>query len=171
MVTNPPTTADWNALAVGLGEYKISAQPQDVLVAYGLGSCVGVIMYDPQTLVGGLLHAVLPQNTGSDQKNPAHYVESGVPLLLNELIQAGANRYRLKVWLTGGANMLGNSPGLARVLNIGERNAAMALTSLAGLRLPAPIQEIGGTTGRTVRLYIGTGKATLRMMGRPEREF
>jgi chemotaxis protein CheC len=38
----------------------IETVPDEVLVAYGLGSCVAVCLYDPAARVGGMLHALLP---------------------------------------------------------------------------------------------------------------
>jgi chemotaxis protein CheD len=70
-----------NSLSVGLGELVISGNPDDVLVAYGLGSCVGVGMYCPKSKVGGLLHAVLPENTDGDRTS-TKFVDTGIPVML-----------------------------------------------------------------------------------------
>ena len=45
---------------VGIAQMKVSADPGDELVAYALGSCLGVAVHDPVARVGGLLHAMLP---------------------------------------------------------------------------------------------------------------
>ena len=157
-----------NSLAVGLGEIKISGLPTDILVAYGLGSCVGVGMYDPITRVGGLLHAVLPEHLGNSD-NLAKFVDTGIAELLASMERAGAVRARLNVRLAGGAHML-NAPGFKQSLNIGERNIAAALAALAVLNLRVAAQDLGGTVGRTVRLYVANGRLTVRAMGNPERD-
>jgi len=157
-----------SSLAVGLGEIKISRQPTDILVAYGLGSCVGVGVYDPFARVAGLLHAVLPEHLNNTD-NSAKYVDTGIAELLAGVERAGALRMRLTVRLAGGAHML-NAPGFKQALNIGERNVAAALVALAALNLKIAAQDVGGNLGRTVRLYVGTGRLTVRAMGSPERD-
>lgn len=161
--------ADPNLISVGLGEIAVSKDPNDVLVAYGLGSCVGIGMYDPVSKVAGLLHAVLPAANGGDIQ-PGKYVNTGVPSLLDALKAAGANLNRLQVRMAGGANMLNNGT-FKNSLDIGERNVAAARTTLSAQRLPIRSQEVGGNIGRTVRLYVTDGRMTIRMMGGQEREF
>jgi chemotaxis protein CheD len=161
--------AEGNALAVGLGEIKISRDPQDLLVAYGLGSCVAVAMYDPQTRVGGLLHAVLPERTKDAEPTCPKYVDSGVPRLLVELERLGALRSRLMVRMVGGANMLALKDA-RQALNIGERNIAAARAALAALRLRLVGEDVGGTKGRTVRLFVADGRLTVRVLGSETRD-
>jgi chemotaxis protein CheD len=162
--------ASRSTLAVGLGEMKISRDPQETLVAYGLGSCVGVGVYDPQARVAGLLHAILPERpAGADPLSPK-YVDSGITGLLAALEAGGAERRRMVVRMAGGANML-TAPGFKQSLNIGERNVAAALAALSAHKLPVKSQEVGGHVGRTVRLYVADGRMTLRAIGNPEREF
>ena len=74
-----------NNIAVGLGEIKISDDPNTVLVAFGLGSCVGVGIYDSKSNIGGMLHAVLPSATTNNNEVPSKYVDTGIPMLIEEL--------------------------------------------------------------------------------------
>ncbi len=156
-------------VVAGLNEALISRNPREVLVAYGLGSCVGVGMYDPVARVGGLLHAVLPEHKNGREARPAQYVDSGIPWLAAQLQEAGANPSRLEVFLTGGANMLAAAPYLARRLNIGDRNIRAAYAALSSLRLKIRAEAVGGAVGRTMRLYIADGRVTVRVIGGPER--
>ncbi len=161
--------AESNALAVGLGELQVSRDPQDQLVAYGLGSCVAVAMHDPVARVAGLLHAVLPERPREAAPLCPKYVDTGIPALLARLEELGAVRSRLRVRMVGGANMLASAnAGLA--LNIGERNIAMARSTLAGLRLRLAAEDVGGNKGRTVRLYVADGRMTVRVLGSQTRE-
>lgn len=162
--------ADQVPVAVGLGELKISRDPQEVLVAYGLGSCVGVGMYDPLTRIAGLLHAVLPQRHNATGLLSAKYVDSGLAQLLHTLRAAGAAPERLVVRLTGGANMLTVSD-LQKAFNIGERNILAAHATLSTLRLVCRSQEVGGNAGRTFRVYVADGRMTVRAIGAKEKEF
>ena len=157
---------------IGLGEQAISRNPEEVLVAYGLGSCVGVVMTDPGSHVSGLLHAVLPHPSGGiarGEVNPSKYVEGGIEGLITAMIKEGANRNRLIVRIVGGANML-MSPGFTRSFDIGTRNIEAAQTTLERLKMPISAAEVGGHTGRTVRVYVGENRVTVRVIGQKERE-
>jgi chemotaxis protein CheD len=157
---------------VGLGEQAVSGSPEDVLVAYGLGSCVGVVMIDPVSRVSGLLHAVLPRLTdGMDRTgpNPSKYVEGGIEGLVAALVRQGANKNRLIVRIIGGANMLMAS-GLTRSFDIGTRNIEAARTTLNRLKIPIAVEEVGGHSGRTVRVYVADSRVTVRVIGEKEHE-
>ncbi len=158
-----------NSIAVGLGEIKTSRDPDDILVAYGLGSCLGIGMQDPVARVAGLLHAVLPYHTNGTEARTGKFVDSGLQALLAQLTFMGANPARMVIRMAGGANML-IAPGFSTVLNIGSRNIEAAYTSLAALKLKIASKEVGGNTGRTVRFYVSDGRMTIRTMGNQERE-
>jgi chemotaxis protein CheD len=155
-----------NSLTVGLGEIQISQNAMDVLVAFGLGSCVGVGLYDPVTHIAGMLHAVLPESNGTEEKS-AKYVACGIPILLDQVIAAGGLRNRLIVRIAGGANML-TAPGFTNAFDIGTRNIAAARATLASMGLTLRAEEVGGNAGRTVRLFVADGRMTIRSMGNPE---
>lgn len=159
-----------NVRTVSIGEMIVSDISNDMLVAYGLGSCVAVCLYDPLVQVGGMLHALLPTTPNGSGANspPAKFVDQGVPLLINSMVSLGARRTRLTVQLCGGAQML-TAPGFKDSLNIGKRNVLAAETALqvAGLRIQA--QAIGGNIGRTVKLYISNGQVTVKTLGQGEK--
>jgi chemotaxis protein CheD len=157
-----------NTLSVGLGELVISSNPDDILVAYGLGSCVGIGMFSPKKGVAGLLHAVLPENTDTD-KTSTKFVDTGIPTMLDKMQKAGADLRTIQIYMAGGANMLINTT-LSKSFDIGTRNAAAARALLEKLGYKLVNSETGGNTGRTVRLYVVTGKYTVRMIGGQERE-
>jgi chemotaxis protein CheD len=159
-----------NSLSVGLGEIKISRDPQDVLVAFGLGSCIGVGMYDPALHLGGLLHAVLPKKNDANESTFPKYVDSGTRLLLEQMVKAGGIKSRIILRIAGGANML-VSTSLSSSFDIGTRNIQAVKAVLSELNLKISGEDLGGQTGRTVRMYISSGRMTIRMMGGSEREF
>lgn len=161
-----------NVHAVPIGEIIASDVPEDVLVAYGLGSCVAICLYDPVAQVGGMLHALLPaapneRNPAVRDSRPTKFVKQGTPLLIQSVLSLGAKRSRLQARLCGGARVL-SAPGFQDSLNIGDRNvqAAEAALEAAGIRIYA--REIGGKIGRTVKLYIGDGQVTVRSLGKGE---
>ena len=157
---------------VGLGEQAVSRDPEDVLVAYGLGSCVGVVMVDPVSHVSGLLHAVLPKPMDAKlngEVNSSKYVEGGIEGLIDAMIRGGATRNRLVVRLVGGANML-LAAGLTKSFDIGTRNIEAAQTTLGRLKMSITAAEIGGHMGRTVRVYVADNRVTVRVIGQKEHE-
>jgi chemotaxis protein CheD len=156
-----------NNIAVGLGEIKISRDPEDVLVAFGLGSCVGVGVYDPVTHVAGMLHAVLPRQNDINAPKTGKFVDTGIPLLLEEVVKAGGMRSRLKIKMAGGANIMG-SPNVSTIFDIGNRNVDSARNVFKTLGIRVEREEVGGHIGRTVRLYVVDGRMTFRVMGGKE---
>jgi chemotaxis protein CheD len=157
-----------NSIAIGLAEVKVSKSPDDVLVAFGLGSCLGIGMYDPILHLGGMLHAVLPINN-DNKAEQSKYVDSGISMLMELMIQAGAQKSRLIIKMAGGANML-NVSSLSSTFDIGNRNIDSARQTFSKMGIRVKSEEVGGKIGRTVRLYIADGRYTLRMMGEQERE-
>jgi chemotaxis protein CheD len=157
-----------NSLSVGLGELVISHDPEDVLVAYGLGSCVGIAMYNPVTKTGGLLHAVLPERFDNGSDSPTKFVNTGIPVLL-EKIKSNGSTNNILIYMAGGANMLINTQ-LSKTFDIGTRNVASALQMFDKMKLSLRNSELGGNIGRTVRLYIASGHMTVRVIGGTEKE-
>ncbi len=154
-------------IPLGLGEYKVSTCPSEVLVAYGLGSCLAIGLVDPHLNLAGLLHAVLPESNGNGTSSPK-FVDSGIQILLTEMVQKGANPRRMLIHLAGGASVL-SLPGYTQFFNIGSRNIAAAISFFASARLPITSQDVGGNRGRTVRLYVKNGQMTVQSIGQPER--
>ena len=111
-------------LIVGVGDMKVSNDPNAVLVTYSLGSCIGVGVYDPAVKVAGLLHYMLPESSLDPTKarrNPFMFGDTGIPMLFKETYRYGAKKSRLKVMVAGGAQILDQN-GL---FNIGKRNHAL----------------------------------------------
>jgi chemotaxis protein CheD len=158
-----------NTRAVFIGELAASDVPDDVLVAYGLGSCVAVCLYDPHARVGGMLHALLPTANGNGRGGkPTKYVDQGVPLLVEKLLGLGAKRYRLAATLCGGAWML-NGSGSSESRHIGALNVQAALAALQAERIRIKAHATGGSVGRTIKLLLADGSVMVKMMGEDER--
>jgi len=155
-----------NIHSVAIGKIVASDAPNDVLVAYGIGSCVAVCLYDPTARVGGVLHALLPTVPGENSRNngnPAKFVDQGMPLLVEALLKLGARRSRLIAYLCGGARVL-SALDLDDFLNIGERNVLAAESALQSERIRVRARATGGRIGRTVRLYVADGRVTVKSL-------
>ena len=158
------------SIGVGLGEIAVSQNRDQILVAFGLGSCVGIGAYDPVKGIAGLLHAVLPEPLNSTDSDSTKYVKNGINKLFEQMIELGAVQERLIIKMAGGANML-TSPGLSKTFDIGTGNIAVAEKVLQDKKLKIVSQSVGGNTGRTFRVYVSDGKMTIRMIGEKETFF
>lgn len=141
---------------VGIAEYDV-ATDETVLSSSGLGSCVGVAVYDPVVSVAGLLHAMLPEQTETDA-DPAKYVDSGVEHTVDAVVEHGAEPARLRAKVAGGSDMLNfesDGPG------IGSRNVARCRETLAALEVPIVATDVGGDYGRSLELRAATGELTV----------
>jgi chemotaxis protein CheD len=158
-----------NTVVIGIGDCKVSKEPDSTLVTYALGSCIAVIIHDPVANVGGLLHFMLPKSTLDPAKaarNLFMFADTGIPLLFRSAYQLGAEKKRLAVTVAGGAQMM-DTQG---TFNIGKRNclAMRKILWKAGVLVQA--EQLGGEVSRTVRLEVGSGKVMLREAGQPEKE-
>ena len=162
----PPSAGDAHVKAASLGQIVVSRDGEDVLVAYGLGSCVGVVGWDPQARVGGLLHALLPQFRPGD--NVAKYVDTGILELLRQMENLGAHRQRIVWYVVGGAAML-KMPDMKSEFDIGSKNAEIARQVMERERLHIKVIDVGGTAGRTVKLSLRDGTVSVKTLGLGEK--
>ncbi len=152
---------------IGIGECKVSKNPEDTLITHALGSCIAVLIHDSVAGVAGLLHFMLPESSVDREKSgrrPFAYADTGIPLLFQTAYQLGATKPRLRVMATGGAQMLDPNG----TFNIGSRNH-MAMRKIfwkAGVIVHK--EDIGGNSSRTVSIDVGTGRVQLRTSGSPE---
>ena len=154
---------------MGIGQLAISADPLDVLVAYGLGSCVGVSAFDPCHNIAGMVHVLLPSSENATPgREPARFADLGIDLLLDQLGDAGASRAKLRIKVAGGASVLG--PGTGEKFKIGARNAEAVKARFRHHGLQVLSEELGGNSGRTLEMYVATGKTYFRTAASPATE-
>ena len=145
---------------------KVSADRGDTLITYALGSCLAIMIHDPEAGVGGLLHVMLPLSTinpAKAEENPYMFIDTGVPRLFIECYKAGARKERLVVKVAGGACTSGNQAD--DYLQIGKRNFLMLKKLLWKNGVVMKAQDVGGVRSRTVSLDIGTGQVRLKING------
>jgi chemotaxis protein CheD len=158
-----PTIASLFAqrVVIGVGDLAVSNNAQVILSTYALGSCVGVVAFDPIAKAGGILHLMLPDSTISPDKaakQPAMFADTGLPQFFRSLAGLKAERARLRIFVAGGASVLGgNDP-----FKIGERNARATLDFLAKHGFSVRHTEVGGTVNRTLHLEMSSGAVTLK---------
>ena len=152
---------------VGVADMKVSNNPGESLITYSLGSCIGLVIYDPVARVGGILHYMLPESSIDAEKaaaRPYMFADSGIPRLFKTAYTLGAVKHRMKVYVAGGAEILDQSG----FFNIGKRNYMALKKMFLKNNVMIDKQDVGGTTNRTVRLEIGTGDIYVKTSGEKE---
>lgn len=156
-------------IEVELAQLALAEAPAR-LVTRGLGSCLGITLYDPVKKIGGMAHAMLPCiEKAKIQTNPARFVNSALKKMVEEMEKKGCSRSRLVAKVFGGAHMFSFivSDG---ALNVGQKNIEMAETVLNEMKIKIAAQETGGTFGRTIELNLDDGKVLIKTVSWGEKE-
>ncbi len=156
-----------NTIIVGMADYKVGKTP-DKLMTAGLGSCIGVCIYDLQSQIGGMGHIMLPSSRDNMKGNAAKYADSCIEMLLDDLYKLGVLRMRLKAKMAGGAQMF-SFAGKTPLLKIGERNAEAVESELKKAGIPLLAYDVGGTFGRTINFDIKTGDLHIKTINHGEK--
>ena len=152
-------------VAVDISDMKTSDEPDEILITYSLGSCIGLSLYDPVAKVGGLVHAMLPLSKidrAKAKKNPYMFTDTGVSMLIQRLFDMGARRKNLVAKVAGGARLL-DSKGLFK---IGERNYTVLRKVLWKNDILIASESVGGSQSRTMLLYMEDGRTTIKSGGK-----
>lgn len=139
-----------DVIKVGMADLNVATPPHSIRTS-GLGSCVGVIIYDDRTGISGMAHVMLPSSELSSQQvlNIAKYADTAIPDLLKRLENKGVQKYNLKAKIAGGAQMFSFSTG-NDLMRIGPRNVEAVKSILNDLQIPILAEDVGGKSGRTI---------------------
>lgn len=152
-------------IKVGMADLKVCHAP-DAVTTLGLGSCVGVALYDKVTKIAGLVHVMLPDSTQVRQNsNKAKFADTGIDELIKVMAAAGANRSRLTAKIAGGAQMFAFS-GNSDMLRVGERNVEAVKRKLSALGIRVLAEDTGLNFGRTVEFYPESGDFVIKAVGK-----
>ena len=156
-------------IRVGMADYKVGRAPSTI-ISYGLGSCIGISLYDPQTKAGGLLHIMLTDSTQArPTDNPAKFADTGLPLMLRDVLELGASRSRLVAKIAGGAQMFAFA-NATDIMRVGARNAEAAKKILKELNIRLLSEDTGGNYGRTVQIDLNDGVYKVKTIDKGEKE-
>lgn len=148
-------------IIVGVGDMRIECRPDVTLITYGLGSCIGLTLYDPLIKVGGLLHFMLPDSKLDTKKanlNPFMFADTAIPYFLNEIYKFGAKKERLQVKVAGGSQIMDESG----FFDIGKKNYLTLRRILRNHDLSIHGEDVGGKITRTLWLEINTGRVLIK---------
>jgi chemotaxis protein CheD len=156
-------------IRVGIADLNTVNSPGK-LITVGLGSCVGIAIYDRYKYIGGLAHIMLPDSTQfNNVTNPFKFADMAVPLLLKKMEEQGALKKNLIAKIAGGASMFSFSDK-SMIMDIGSRNCIAVKNALSKAAIPIVAEDVGGNKGRTIIFDTGNGSVQVKTVGLGIRE-
>lgn len=154
-------------IKVGMADLKICQYP-DSLTTLGLGSCVGVALYDSKTKITGLAHIMLPDSTTiKNNSNVAKFADTGIVETVRLMEKSGAVKSRIVAKIAGGANMFQFANESNKALRVGDNNVAAVKKKLGEMKIPILAEDTGCNYGRTVIISSEDGMFTIKSVGKP----
>jgi chemotaxis protein CheD len=151
-------------IVVGMADLNACKEP-GILTTLGLGSCIGIALYDPQAKVAGLAHIMLPDSKAiHNNQNQAKFADTAVIALVRQMEKLGARKINLKAKIAGGAQMFAFN-ATNESLRVGDRNVDATKKVLKDLNIPLVAEETGASFGRTVELYANDGRFLIKAIG------
>jgi len=157
--------------SVGIAMMKVAESP-DQLYCLGLGSCVGVAIYDPVTKIAGMIHILLPSMKEFENTSQLRtkFADTGISDMVGELLKRGAAKNRMKAKMAGGASMFDIKDNSASdMMAIGRRNVQSCRDTLKSLGIELIAHATGGTRGRTIVFDIETAMLTIKIINKGEK--
>lgn len=153
-------------IKVGMADMNVCTPP-NAITTLGLGSCIGVVLYDPGTKICGMVHIMLPDSTAiKNNDNPAKFADTGIRDLISRLTKMGTQKAALRAKIAGGAQMFAfNSDN--DMLRVGLRNAEAVRKVLAGYNIKIMAEDCGDRYGRTIEFYPETQELYIKAIGKP----
>ena len=152
-----------NAYFLHAGQVFVSAEAKSIVLI--LGSCVGVCIWDPVNAIGGASHYLLPMWDGKGAASP-RYGNVAVSLLLQQLLEAGANRGQLRAKVFGGGCLFDSMRASSsnKEQHLGSRNVEAALETLLKARIPVVSTAVGVDRGQRIVFRTSTGDTIIRIL-------
>jgi len=155
---------EYNEIKVGIADLNVAYSP-DKLITVGLGSCVGIAIYDKNVALGGLAHIMLPDSSQFNKiTNEIKFADLAIPILVEDMIKKGAKLKNMRAKIAGGASMF-NFSDKNIVMDIGNRNGIAVKNALKSLSIPIVAEDIGGNKGRTLIFDTASGVLAIRTVG------
>jgi len=149
---------------VGMADWKITACPGK-LMTLGLGSCVGICIYETKKKIIGMAHVMLPDSLAvRSNNNRAKFADTAIPDMVDAMVLAGAERKNLTAKLAGGAQMFAYTSN-SDSMRVGARNADASRDTLRALRIALIADDTGGAYGRTIEFESANGALMIKTIG------
>lgn len=151
-------------IKVGIADLNVVLDP-GAIMTIGLGSCIGIALYDKTTKVAGLAHIMLPDSTQfKSNTNPMKFADLAIPMLIEKMEKQGCNKRNIVAKIAGGASMF-NFSDKSIISDIGKRNGDAVKKALKEESIRIIAEEIGGNKGRTMILKASDGSVILKVVG------
>lgn len=158
-----------NIIKVGMADLQSSTHPC-ILTTLGLGSCVGIALYEPFKKIAGLAHIMLPSSLQArNNTNLAKFADTGIAKLIEDMGRLGANKNCIVAKLAGGAQMFSFSSS-SDMMRIGFRNISAVKEFLTQHKIPLIAEDTGGNYGRTIELSSDNGTLLIKTIGHGVKE-
>lgn len=155
---------DMKEIKVGIADMNTAFSP-DKIITVGLGSCIGIALYDNKMKIGGLAHIMLPDSTQfSNVSNPLKFADLAIPMLLKDMEKMGARKNNVRAKIAGGASMF-NFTDSKMNMDIGNRNSISVKSVLNQFSIPLLNEDTGGNKGRTMVFDTQTGIVQIKTIG------
>jgi len=155
-------------IKVGMADLNVATFP-DTLTTLGLGSCVGIALYDSKRKYAGLAHIMLPYSAQiKNNSNIAKFADTGIVELLGKMIANGSHKNNIVAKIAGGAQMF-EFPGGSDIMKVGHRNVIATREILGQLKIPIIADDTGENYGRTIELYTNNGDLLVKTIGRGQK--
>lgn len=156
-------------IKVGMADLNVCKAP-DALTTLGLGSCIGICLYDARRKVAGLAHIMLPSSEAvKNNSNKAKFADTAVEVLIEQMKKLGAVESALECKIAGGAQMFAFSSG-SDTMQVGQRNAEAVRKKMQELGIRIKADDTGGNFGRTIELSADTGVLFIKTIGHGTKE-
>ncbi len=148
-------------IRVGIADLQTTTEP-NVLMTLGLGSCVGICLWDRSSKVAGLSHIMLPNSSDARREiNLMKYADTAIDLILKDMADLGARKSRIVAKIAGGAHMFStidsnNAP------KIGDLNVVAVKENLIESKIKIIAEDTGSDYGRTVEFHSADGKVLVK---------
>ena len=153
-------------LVLGMADLMVMPAPIK-LVTLGLGSCVGLVVFDTYAKVAGMAHIMLPDSRGlRGSEKVGKFADTAVPALIEEMLKKGATRSHIKAKLAGGAQMFSLPGASAEFLTVGSKNVSETKAKLLKMGIALLASDTGGNKGRTIEFSTSNWMLKVKTLGK-----
>ena len=155
-----------NTYILGMADMMVVKAPAK-LVTLGLGSCIGLVVFDATAKVAGMAHIMLPDSRGAGNvEKIGKFADTAVPAIVDEMLKKGATRSHIKAKIAGGAQMFALPGASAEFLTVGARNVKETTAHLARWGVALVASDTGGNKGRTVEFSTDNWMLKIKTLGK-----
>lgn len=155
-------TGDYDKIPVKLGELLCTTKPEKYHLL-GIGTCLGIYMYDTSKEIYCIAHTVLPKYSEFKnrylQKRSGKFTDLAIHLMYEKLIEKKCHPSNIECKIVGGAQIYEDS------FHIGTRNIKVAYATFKELNITLKAEKVGKSESRSILSFNRDGSMNLRIKG------